>query len=117
MDENILLTIKKLIGLQPDYRIYDADLIIGINSALAALGQIGVGPTEGFVVVDGTELWPEFIGDTKRLETVKQYVYLKVKTIFDPPQSSAAMTAMDNQIKELEWRISVTVDNTVPGDN
>lgn len=110
MDENILYTIKKLIGIEYDYTIYDMDLTIAINSAIGTLTQIGVGPAEGFVVSTGNELWSDLIGDTKLLEFVKQYVYLKVKTIFDPSQINSVTTAYDNQIKELEWRISVTVD-------
>ena len=44
---------------------------------------------------------------------VKTYIYLKVRQIFDPGTSSALNNAIEAQISELEWRLSVQVD---PGD-
>ena len=38
---------------------------------------------------------------------------LKVRLIFDPPQSSSIIDAMNRTISELEWRLNVAVD---PGD-
>ena len=45
---------------------------------------------------------------------IKNYIYLKVKLVFDPPQSSRVIESYENQIKELEFRINVEVD---PGGN
>ena len=111
--ESILTSIKKMLGIAEDYEHFDLDIIIHINSALAILTQIGVGPSEGFSIRDKTSMWYDFVENT-RLESVKTYVYLKVKSIFDPPPSSAAIDAMEHTIKELEWRISVEVN---PGNN
>ena len=41
---------------------------------------------------------------------VKTYMYQKVRLIFDPPTSSAAVTAMEKSISEFEWRINAEVD-------
>jgi len=32
-------------------------------------------------------------------------VYLKVKLLFDPPQNSALIESINNQIKEFEYRL------------
>ena len=45
--DSILDTIKKLLGIQPEYTSFDEDIIVGINSAFAALNQIGVVQLEG----------------------------------------------------------------------
>lgn len=113
MEESILTSIKKLLGIAKDYDHFDTDIIMHINSVLGALTQIGVGPKTGFSISDETAIWTDFIEMNPLLEMVKSYVYLKVRLLFDPPQSSSVAEAMKNNAAELEWRISVTVD---PGD-
>ena len=112
--ESILTSIKKLLGITDEYEHFDGDIIIHINTALFTLNQLGVGPSEGFSISDKTAVWNEFV-DTKKIEAVKTYVYLKVKLAFDPPQSSAHIEAIKNQIAEYEWRLNIAVDP--PGSN
>ena len=104
--DSILTSIKKLLGITEEYEHFDTDLIIHINSAFMALTQIGVGPSEGFAIRDADAIWSDFIPDPVKQQAVKTYVYLKVKLIFDPPLSSGAITAMNEQIKEYEWRLN-----------
>ena len=52
--ERILDSIKKLLGIQPEYRAFDEDLTIHINAIFMVLNQLGIGPKEGFFIVDGT---------------------------------------------------------------
>lgn len=111
--ESILTSVKKMLGIVEEYEHFDADLIMHINSVFSILNQLGVGPSEGFFISDKAAAWTDFIGDSQKLELVKSYVYMKVRLIFDPPQSSAVMESMKNIISELEWRINVTVD---PGE-
>lgn len=108
--ESILNTIKKMLGFESDYDAFDTDIIVNINMVFNILLQLGVGPAEGFSITGATETWSDYIDDMRKLEMVKTYIYLKVKQIFDPGTSSALNTAIDNQIKELEWRLNVQVD-------
>ena len=110
MNESILTSIKKMLGITEEYTHFDQDIIIHINTVLMILHQLGVGPEEGFAITDKTDEWDDFIGDNVLLELVKSYVYLKVRLIFDPPQSSSIIEAMNRQISEFEWRINVAVD-------
>ena len=107
--ESILTSVKKALGITEDYEHFDADLIMHINSVLNILTQIGVGPKAGFQIEDKDATWDDFIDDV-RLNMVKSYVSMRVKLMFDPPQSSSAAEAMNNICKELEWRLNVTVD-------
>ena len=107
--ESILTSIKKLLGITEEYEHFDSDLIIHINSVLAILTQIGVGPSTGFSISDKYAKWADLIEDDSRLEFVKSYVYLKVKLLFDPPTSSAVAESNKRLCDELEWRISTTV--------
>ena len=108
--DSILTSVKKMLGIPEDYEQFDMDIIMHINSVLMILTQLGVGPEEGFAIADKTDEWDDFIGDNVLLELVKSYVYLKVRLIFDPPQSSSVIEAMNRQISEFEWRINVAVD-------
>lgn len=113
MDESILASIKKLLGIADEYEHFDMDIIIHVNSTFSILNQLGVGPIEGFSISDKTAKWSDFIQDAKKFELVKSYVYLKVRTLFDPPTSSSVLEAMNRSISEFEWRLNVAVD---PGD-
>lgn len=108
--ESILESIKKMLGIGPEYDVFDMDLVIHINSVLSILTQLGVGPKEGFVIQDKTAVWSEFIPEQPKQELVKSFVYLKVKLLFDPPSSSAAVESINCLLSELEWRILVIND-------
>ena len=107
--ESILTSIKKLLGIQEEYTNFDNDIIMHINSTFSTLTQLGVGPSNGFIIKDKSSTWDEFVSDN-RLECVKSYVYLKVRLLFDPPSTSAVMDSINRQITEYEWRINVYSD-------
>lgn len=113
MSDSILTSTKKILGLEEDYTVFDLDIITHINSALSTLTQLGVGPENGFMIEDATPTWEAFLGTDPRLNPVKQYVFLRVRMVFDPPQSSYAVAAMNDQIKEHEWRLNVHMEHTI----
>lgn len=109
--ESILTSIKKLLGIAEEYEHFDVDIIMHINSAFSVLTQLGVGPEEGFRIVDASTEWSEFLYEDPRLEMVRTYVYQKVRLAFDSANlSSAVIESLNRQINELEWRINVVVD-------
>lgn len=107
--ESILTSVKKLLGLPEEYEHFDLDIIMHINTVLTYLNQLGVG-TETFSISDKSSKWNEFIDD-KRLNMVKSYVAMKVRMLFDPPTSNVLAEAMNNNIKELEFRITIAVES------
>jgi hypothetical protein len=108
--ESILTSIKKLLGIEEEYDHFDPDIIMHINSTFMTLNQLGVGPVEGFSIVDETSTWTDFIADNMKLEAVKSYIHLKVKLLFDPPSSSAVIESINKSINELEWRLNVIAE-------
>lgn len=111
MEESILNSIKKLLGIQPDYTHFDQDLIIHINSCFATLHQLHVGTEEPFVITGADESWAEFMMNETKIQSVKTYIYLKVKLLFDSNSMGAAtLAAYQDMIKEYEWRLNVAVD-------
>lgn len=111
VEESILTSIKKLLGIQKDYEHFDQDIIIHINSVFSTLTQLGVGPPEGFSITGADDVWEDFIPQNPKLEFVKSYIYQKVKLLFDPPLSSAVIEAMNRSIAEFEWRLNVEAEN------
>lgn len=108
--DSILTTIKKMLGIEADYKAFDIDLIVNINSALMTLNQLGIGPDSGFSITSDVEYWSDLLGSSTNLDGVKTYIYLKVKLIFDPPTNSAVIDAINRTISELEWRLMAQVD-------
>jgi hypothetical protein len=108
--DSILTSVKQQLGITEDYTAFDAELIIHINTVLRILNQLGVGLV-GFNITDKTQTWADFLGSrADELSDVKTYTYLKVRSFWDPPSVGSHVTAIDNMIKELEWRINVQID-------
>ena len=108
--ESILTSIKKFLGPTAEYDHFDPDIIMHINSVFMDLAQMGVGPSEGFMIEDDTSVWNDFFPAGKNLEAVKSYIGLRVKLLFDPPSSQAVISAMERQIAQWEWRLNTAVD-------
>lgn len=109
--ESILTSVKKLLGIDEDYKQFDTDIIIHINTVFMVLTQIGVGPSEGFSISDEYSTWEDFTDNKTFLNSVKSYMYLRVKLLFDPPLSSAAMDSLKKLADEFEWRLQVAAEN------
>lgn len=112
-DESILTSVKKVLGIPEYYEHFDQDILLHLNSVMSILHQLGVGPENGFVVEDDSTTWSDLFDgdiDTNKMMYIKSYVCLRVRLLFDPPASSGAIDAMERQMRELEWRITVTRD-------
>lgn len=110
MENSILLSTKKVLGLDAEYDVFDLDVLMHINAAFSILQQLGVGPEAGFMIEDETAVWADFvvdIGSEISLNLIKTYVQLKARMLFDPPTTSYLIDAMERQIKEYEWRLNV----------
>ena len=114
MEQSILKSTKKILGIAEDYTVFDLDIITHINSAFSTLTQLGVGPVEGFIIEDDTALWTDFIDVDVDFQwnSVKSYVFLRVRMLFDPPQTSYLISASERQIQELEWRLNIHREET-----
>jgi hypothetical protein len=105
--DSILGSTKKMLGLGDVSDEFDVDLIMHINSVFSTLNQIGIGPPEGFSIEDDSVEWVDYLADDKNLNSIKSYMYLKVRLIFDPPTTSFHLAAIKEQIEQFEWRLSV----------
>lgn len=111
MDRSILDTIKEGIPVELDETAFDTAILMHINNALMNLNQIGVGPSEGFRIKDKTATWGDLIGNNIKLAGVEDYIFIKVKLIFDPPPSSSVVASMEKTAEEIFWRLREAVEN------
>jgi hypothetical protein len=111
---SILPSMKLMLGMEPDYKAFDTDLVIHINTVLAKLHQVGVGPDGGFhldLADPYSSTWDQFVGeDQEYTDMVKTYMYLQLRVLFDPPQMSSVLDSYKKEAEEYLWRINVAVD-------
>ena len=107
---SILVSTKAALGVTQDDTSFDAELLTFINSALAEVNQVGVGPVEGLMIFSEAEEWEALIGNDARLNIVKPYVYLYCKMLFDPPEVGFVLTSMERILERHIWRLMVIAD-------
>lgn len=115
--DNILLSVKRYCGIEDstdEDSAYTNQIVTHINTVFMILNQLGVGPEDGFKIVDGTEKWSDFKSTGKKpndFNGVEDYMNLKVKVLFDPQSFTPnAMEAANKLLAELEWRLNYRAD-------
>lgn len=109
--KSILYSTKKKLGLMPDYEHFDEELIDYINGVFQTVHQLGVGPTTRFYISGPEETWDDFIPESDpNAHEVRFYLAQKVRLRFDPPVSSATLNAINEQLRESEWRMIAYLD-------
>lgn len=109
-DKSILDNVKELVDIPAAETGFDEEIISHVNSAFSTLEQLGVGPLGGFEIADNTTLWSAYIGSTKILNMVKSYMKLRVRLLFDPPTTAAAIASFERQVTEFEGRLNIAVE-------
>lgn len=112
MEASILTSTKKILGVGQDYTAFDLDILTHINAAFSTLDQLGVGPLGGFTIEDSAATWDQLVIPQNQLNMVRTYIFLKVRSLFDPPTTSFALDAMNKQIQEHEWRLQAFADGS-----
>ena len=109
-DESILFSTKKMLGYSEDYTAFDHDIVVFINGVFSDLDQLGIGPTGGYTIgYDGSELWGDYVTTdvpSTMLQSVRTYVFLRVRMLHDPSMTGVMKDAMMAQIDKLEWRLN-----------
>ena len=109
MENSILKSIKKSLGISAEDSNFDEEVLICINTALFSAQQLGIGPS-GFSISSDVTTWTDLLGARTDLAGIKTYVQLKTRLLFDPPQNSFLVEAIKSQISELEVRLNIQVE-------
>lgn len=113
MEQSILKSTKKVLQIGPDDESFDLDILTHINNAFSTLNDLGIGPSEGFVIEDDEPEWETYLSDDViMLSSVKTFVFLQTRIHFDPPTTSFLLTAFEKQIAEAVWRINTRQEAT-----
>lgn len=117
MQNSILKSVKEKLNLDPEDEAFDNQIIDYVNSAFAHLHQLGVGPAQGYAIENDVPEWGEFLGgDVPFLNNVRTYVCLYARLIFDPPESKFHISALEDQLREHEWRLTTAANPAPPRD-
>lgn len=111
---SILDSVKHVLGISSDYTDFDIDVIMHINTSFMVLNQLGVGPSDPFVITDNTKLWTDFSSDINKIQAVQTYIQLNVRLIFDPPATSFTIDAYEKVIAEMVFRLNVMGEEINP---
>ena len=114
MVNSILTSTKKILGVGADYTAFDLDIITHINAAFSVVNQLGVGPIEGITIEDDEPTWASLAIPQKQLNLLRTYIFLKVRVLFDPPNTSYLIDALNKQIQEYEYRLSYFREELIP---
>lgn len=107
---SILESVKKLLGISEHDTGFDYEIKDLINAEFLSLHQLGIGPNEGFSINGPDDKWGSYTDNPRLLDAVRQFVYLRVRLVFDPPASSTVAEAINNRISELEFRLNVQAE-------
>jgi hypothetical protein len=111
-NDSVLNSVKKVLGIDSGYTIFDLDITLHINSVLSTLQQLGVGLTDDQAEIqDKNDTWDSILTTQKNLSMIKSYIYLRVRLLFDPPATGFTTDSFQRQIDQLEWRITVAASS------
>lgn len=109
-DSSVLMSIKRLLNVEPDEMDFDTQIGMFINEEFMTLHQLGIGPDEGFGICDADTKWTDFSDDKTLINTLKTYIYYRVRLSFDAPASSIVSDAINARIAELQFRLNVQAE-------
>ena len=107
---SILNSIKKLLGISPNDDGFDNEVKDLINAEFLTLLQLGIGPEAGFSINGPDDVWNSYTDNAHLQDAVRQFIYLRVRLIFDPPASSTVAEAINNRISELTLRLNIQAE-------
>ena len=109
IQDSILDTTKRQLGLDLADDSYDVEIVMHINSIFFILTQLNVGPTNGFSILGKEEVWADFIGEDQ-IHAVRTLMGLRVKLIFDPPATGPMIAAIERVAEQMEWRLNIHME-------
>lgn len=117
MEDSILNSVKKYVGIDKSMTAFDEDILMNVNAVFSTLYQLGVDSAKGIMIQGADEKWSEIFGEDPDITNlIRQYTFLKVRVIFDPPTNSFVLDALKKQADELEWRINIEAEGGFDSD-
>lgn len=109
METSILLDVKKYIGIDDSYTVFDDVILSHINTVIFILKQLGIG-SKPFIVSGEDETWIDYIPNIEQFPAVRTYVQVRTKMLFENITNSTLLQSLNDTMNELSWRLNVEVD-------
>lgn len=109
MSESILNSIKQMLSILNEDTAFDMELISHINNAFADLTHSGSG-LNWYMIQDSSNTWNEFTENEGAQAQAKQYIFCKVRLLFDPPGNSFVVDSISKSKDEAYWRFYEILD-------
>lgn len=118
MDESIIGSIKGYVGVSDVDTAFDQDIVLHINTAFSTLYQLGVGKGSPYRISSDDKLsWTELFSDYPNcIDFIKEYTFLRVRLLFDPPTNSYIMDSLKQTIQEMEYRLLMELEGYINED-
>ncbi len=118
MDDSILNSIKSNLGIKdPSYEVFDSEIMMYINSTFSKLYQIGVNSAKGSRITSSEETWNDIFSENDDLiQLIKEYTFIRVRILFDPPSNSTVLNSLEKNLAEVEWRIYIQAEGGLNGE-
>jgi len=110
MESSILIATKEILGLDSDDDAFDLDIVTHINTSLSVLFRMGV-LLEPKSIQDMAAKWDSLDLEPEILNMARSYIFLKTQFLWDPPTTSFLIKARQDQIAELEYRMSIYAEH------
>lgn len=120
LHESILDSVMKRLGYdQKDGESsfpenFESDIAEGINAALGVVTQLGIGPSQGFMIFGHDETWFDFFGEQIPIGLygiVSTYVCDRCRLIFDSNSlTGSVLQHIKERTNEFEWRMNVYME-------
>lgn len=111
LDESILATIKKMLGIIDEIKAFDDEIAAHINSTFISLRQLQVIDPDGTFSIHGyAETWRDLVDDVRLADPVRDFIWLSVRLVFDPPASSVVSDNYKQKLAEIEWRLNIEAE-------
>lgn len=114
MEQSILTSTKKMLGVEDDQTAFDLEVTTHINSAISSLSQVIT--VNAAHIEDAETKWDALGLPPVQLDMAKTFIFKKVKLAFDPPGTSYLIEAAERQIKEEEWRLKEFSETDEPNE-
>lgn len=119
MEESIIDSIKGYVGVSNVDSAFDQDIVLHINTAFSTLYQLGVGKGSPYRIKLNDKIgWDELFSDYPNcIDFIKEYTFLRVRLLFDPPTNSYIMDSLKQTIQEMEYRLLMELEGFIDEDN
>lgn len=111
VENEVMRDIRSMCGIPSGNSDFDDQIRIHANGALSSMWQLGSFSGNVHVLSDDVTSWDMIESDPEVQPLVVEYMCLRTRLSFDPPDMSSLETALTGRLDEVEFRLGIVADN------